>query len=369
MARKQAKSSVTPTPKKKRKKQSQKEKRFALILVGVLAIVLLFSFVLGVPGIQQALFKGLGIAETMGEQNSVSMGTERPYSDITLSEYEQLLLEQREAQEDAARPEADRTAAVHFISVGQGDATLIESDGEYALIDAGPPDGVDYLLSYLDYVGVTQLKYLVMTHPHADHIGGMKAVVEAYPVERVLLPDLDKAPYPTTSTFEKLLAAMVEKDLPAETMHTGASYTLGKGSLAVLQDGLETEDNENLISPMLLFESGDLRFLCTGDDEKVNEQAALDAGLDLRANLYKAAHHGSSTSNTLEFLEAVQPWLVVIPCGAGNIYGHPHREALENFETVGADLLRTDEDGFIRISPDGNGGLQASITHARSEAA
>ncbi|MDL2254401.1 MBL fold metallo-hydrolase, partial [Ruminococcaceae bacterium OttesenSCG-928-I18] len=270
-------------------------------------------------------------------------------------------------QQQGERPEPDMTAAVHFLDVGHGDAVLMESGGEYALLDAGPSEGIDNLMSYLAYLEIDSLKYLIMSHPHEDHIGGMQTVVEYVPVEQVLLPDFDKGPYPTTSTFEKLLDAMLEKELPTSTMRTGEEYPLGNGSIEVLQDGVEHDGNFNLLSPMLLFEAGDMRFLATGDAEKANEKAALESGVSLWATLYKAAHHGSSTSNTPEFLEEVNPWLTVIPCGKDNIYGHPHREVLEDLEALGSGILRTDVDGFIRVTPDGEGGLQASTTTPREE--
>ena len=117
---------------------------------------------------------------------------------------------------------------------------------------------------------------------------------------------------------------------------------------------------------MLLFESGELSVVLSGDGEKTVEQAALEAGAVTRADVFKAAHHGSDTSNTLEFLQAVQPGYVAISCGLGNSYGHPHAGALERFEQVGAQVLRTDQDGSVVIAATENG-LQSYTANAAKE--
>ncbi len=261
-------------------------------------------------------------------------------------------------------PEQAQNAAtkIHFIDVGQGDAVLIEQDGCFALIDAGDRDAEDALISYLQRAGVERLTLLVMTHPHADHIGSMRAVVEAFPVDTILLPDFTKAPIPTTSTFTKLLEAVREHGVKALTARTGDVFALGAGTLTVLGDGVGTE-NLNDLSLVTIFEASGVRYFSSGDGEKPVERALLDSGADVRANLYKAAHHGSSTSNTQELLEAVHPRVVVISCGKDNSYGHPHREALEAYEAVKAKVFRTDECGTVVAYVDEAGLLQIAVTN------
>ena len=265
---------------------------------------------------------------------------------------------------EVAQTGSDSPTAVHFIDVGQGDAILLEESGEFALIDAGPPEGKDNLLAYLDAAGVRKLKYVFMTHPHADHIGGMQEVVEQINVEKLILPDFSLAPYPTASTVKKLLEAVIKHNIPTETGKENAVYPLGTGSIEIWQAGQETEDNYNILSLVTMFEAGGFRFLSTGDAEKQNERALLESGRDLSAQVMKAGHHGSaSTSNTIDFVRAVSPAVVGISCATGNSYGHPHKKALEHFEDVGALVLRTDQDGCIKVQPDGNGGLAYGITN------
>ena len=259
----------------------------------------------------------------------------------------------------------ENTDAVHFIDVDQADATLLQSGGEYCLVDAGDTDSEQKLMEYLEQRGVTRLKLLVMSHPHADHIGSMAAVLEKLEVEQVLLPDFDKAPYPTTRLFEKVMEAIEASGAVVTTAAPGQSFSVGSGSLQVLAAGVET-DNYNDLSQVLLFESGELSVVLSGDGEKPVEQAALEAGAVPRADVFKAAHHGSDTSNTLEFLQAVQPGYVAISCGLGNSYGHPHAGALERFEQVGAQVLRTDQDGSVVIAATENG-LQSYTANAAKE--
>ncbi len=319
--------------KRRKKKLWSGQKRLAVGLALGLAGLVLLSLLLALPGLQKALYRAVGITEAAPTFSVLPLDFTPPN-------------------------EGESQATVHFVDVGQGDAVLLEADGEFALIDAGPPEAADGVVSYLESAGVQSLRYLVMSHPHADHIGGMQAVAEKFAVQQVLLPDLAQAPLPTSAVLENLLNAMLARQLPAEVMQTGGSYPLGGGSLRVLQGSLPSEDNYNLLSPLLLFEYGPLRYLSAGDAEKENEQAALESGLDVRANVFKASHHGSSTSNTLPFLQAVGPQLVVVPCGAGNSYGHPHREPLDAFSAAGGVVLRSDQHGAVRVHLGSAGALQ-----------
>ena len=244
---------------------------------------------------------------------------------------------------------AGAATKVHFIDVGQGDAVLLEQNGAFALIDAGEREAADGLMAYLQAAGVAKLDLL-----------------DAFPVDRAVLPDFAKAPMPTTSTFLNLLDAIREKQIPTVTARAGDVFPLGEGTLTVLGDGVAAE-NLNDISLVTLFEAPGLRCLSSGDGEKAVEDAVLASGADVHADVFKAAHHGSSTSNTQAFLDAVRPQAVVVSCGAGNSYGHPHSEALAAFANVGAQVYRTDTEGTIIAYVDKAGVLQMAVS--RQEAA
>lgn len=243
---------------------------------------------------------------------------------------------------------------VHFIDVGQGDAVLIEQSGEFALIDAGEKSTQQQLNNYLDKSGVKDLKYLIMTHPHQDHIGGMSGVIDKFNVGKIILPDFEKAPMPTSVTFEKLLDKIAEKGIAAETANVGAQYTLGNGKITVLANGIKT-DNYNNLSLATMFETEGMRYFSTGDGEKELENEILHSNLNISANVFKAAHHGSKTSNTNLFISGINPDFVIVSCGKDNSYGHPHKEALASFANARAEVLRTDERGAIIAYVDENG--------------
>ncbi len=324
--------------KKKSKRKTQRAQRLpknrALLAVLSAAVFLVVAAVLANPTMRGDVYGVLGV-----QQEAPS-------------------LQSMETESEAAFLQEDGVAVVTFLDVGQGDAVLLECGGEYALIDAGPAAAKADLLADLQMLGVASLRYLVMTHPHEDHIGGMQTVLENFAVENVLLPDFTKAELPTTATFEELMQSFLERELPSEVMHEGAQYPLGEGTLEVLCGSLENEENYNLLSPVLLFEMGNFQYLSAGDAERENEEYALLHGVPLAADLFKASHHGSSTSNTLPFMQAVQPALTVIPCGEDNRYGHPHREVLDIFAQVQTQTLSTAENGLVRVLANGQGQLQ-----------
>ncbi len=254
------------------------------------------------------------------------------------------------------------SVGVHVIDVGQGSAMLLEDSGEYALVDTGEPQAADELAAYLNSAGVHSLKYVFMTHPHADHIGGMAQVLTNYDTQTLVLPNFELAPMSTSQLLEDVLTAATQRNVPTETAVMGAMYPLGGGVIQVVHAGVESEDNLNLLSLGLLFESEGLSVLNTGDGEKQNERAMLASGISLAADVFIAGHHGSSTSNEEDFLRAVSPGSVVVSCGLGNDYGHPHHDALNSFDAVGALLLRTDLNGHVLLRPGDEGGVVYGVT-------
>ena len=200
----------------------------------------------------------------------------------------------------------------------------------------------------LDVLGVPSLDYLVLTHPHADHTGNARAVLRNLPVKTLLLP-LWQPTADETADWPRHLAELAA-DSGAEilTAEAGEEYPLGSGKLQILQGGSEDAGSVNDASLCTLFTAGDFRFLNTGDAEADAEQRLVDTyGPTLHATLFKAGHHGSYTSNSLTFMQAVRPEAVAISCGLHNDYGHPHRAALQNYAEVGAEIWRTDLEGSL----------------------
>ncbi len=211
------------------------------------------------------------------------------------------------ATDAAVIPEG--STSVYFIDVGQGDCELIRTpDGQNILIDAGTNATGDKLVQYLEQLGVEQIDTLIATHPHEDHIGGMDEVVNAFPIGDVYLPKVADSQTPTTRTYERLLEAIADK---------GLSITPGCGGMTILDDdGIKLEflapnadsyADLNSYSIVAKLTCGQKSFLFTGDAEADSEEEMLHAGYDLRSDVLKCGHHGSSTSTSAAFLQAVQP--------------------------------------------------------------
>lgn len=247
---------------------------------------------------------------------------------------------------------AGRTAAVHFIDVGQGDCLLLEADGRWALIDAGPPDAAGTVVRYLRNHGVQRLDYLMLTHLHADHIGGAVEVLENFTVDAVVLSDMTLGPTPTAATVLRLLETLEARtDIDIILPAPGDRLPLGPGVVEVVDVGIADESNANNTSLALAFCFDTFTFFCAGDVEARYEEILLqNSRLPQDATVYKASHHGSYTSSNDALLARLRPTVAVISCGAGNDYGHPHDVTLARLAAAGAAVYRTDQNGTVVIT-------------------
>lgn len=231
---------------------------------------------------------------------------------------------------------------VHFIDVGQGDATLILCDGEAMLIDAGDNSKGTVVQNYLNKQGIKELKYLILTHTDADHIGGADVIVTKFDIDTVFMGDFPK----DNKTYGELLGALDYRQLTWSTLNVGNAYRLGSAEFTIIAPN-RTYSDPNNSSIGLLLENGNDSFLFTGDAEEEAEYDILANGLEIECDVFKAGHHGSRTANTEAFLEAASPEYVVISCEEGNSYGHPHAGPLNSFRSMGMKVYRTDEQGSI----------------------
>lgn len=238
---------------------------------------------------------------------------------------------------------------VHYLDVGQGDCTLILCDGHAMLIDAGDNDKGTAVQSYLESQGVTELDYVIGTHPDADHIGGLDVILYKFDCQTVLMPDFEK----DTRTYDDVIQTMKQKRYENTSPRTGETFELGSAVFTIVAPNGEYGDNANDYSIGILLQHGGNRFLFTGDAEEASEADMLENGMDLKADVFKAAHHGSRTANTEEFLNAVDPDYMVISCGQDNSYGHPHAEVMNRLRIMGISVFRTDEQGTIVAHSDG----------------
>ena len=241
---------------------------------------------------------------------------------------------------DELGPQRELTAdtAVHFIDVGQGDSALLLSGGQAVLIDAGTAESGAAVVRYLEELGVTELYGAVATHPHADHIGRMSQVIEAFPIEHFFLgPETQN-----TATYSGMLDALEEAGVQPVIPADGDELVFDSGaSLTFLGPADDVpKSNLNDRSLITLFRAGDQDVLFMGDAESAAEESLLAHHPALTCDVLKVGHHGAATSSSEEFLQAVRPSTAVISCGVDNDYGHPSDQTLQNLSLAGVDDVR-----------------------------
>ena len=246
-------------------------------------------------------------------------------------------------------PEDDE-AIFHFIDVGQGDAILITTSGGNVLVDTSESSEWDKLNAYLERANIEKIDYLVLTHPDADHIGNADKVILNYEIGKVIMTDYAA----TSKTFERMLDAIEEKDLDVIMPKPGDSFALGALKLTVVAPTKEFDD-PNEMSIVLKATFGETSVMLTGDAEKESEGDLLSYWNkdDLKCDILKVGHHGSSSSTTDDFLAAVDPSIAVISCGEDNKYGHPHDEIRDKLAKEKITVYRTDLHGSIVFRTDG----------------
>lgn len=258
-------------------------------------------------------------------------------------------------EKDLSDEEIQNPNYVHFINAGQGDSTLIQtSEGKFILIDASTNSQSSKIVSYLEYAGVREIEYLFLTHPHEDHIGCADEVLENFTVKNVVMTDRVEP----TASFERLVNALKESKEQHKTNVIKPEYlqTFDADALkiTVVSDTSLYEDL-NSSSICLKISCGKTSLLFTGDAEKEVEKDIIKSGVDIASDIYKCAHHGSSTSNSQDFLDKVNPSVAVISCGEDNMYGHPHEEVLELLYEKEIKVYTTYSDGDIVMSFDKDG--------------
>lgn len=247
---------------------------------------------------------------------------------------------------------AEGELEIHFIDVDNADCIFVRQQDKTMLIDAGESHTYDRVESYLEDYGVTHLDLVIATHPHADHIGGMPAVLEHFSVGEFVMSFMPEDATPTTKTYIHMLELLDEKEIPVHEAQVGDVYELGIARLQILGP-IEETDEKNDMSVVTRLTFGDRAFLFTGDAESGVEKQLVNSGYDLSADVLKLGHHGSKTSSSSLFLKTVSPQCVVATCGADNDYGHPHREVLQRLDSMGITLYRADISGNIVITSDG----------------
>ncbi len=245
--------------------------------------------------------------------------------------------------------EGSRLLEINYLDVGQGDSIFaVLPDGKTLLIDASISSQSDKIISYIKNEGYTSIDYVVATHPHADHIGGMTAVLKEFAVGVMYMPDVTT----NTKTFENMLDIIEEREIVVKRAKAGVTiYEDDSFSVKILAPNSEGYSDLNDYSAVLRIEYGKRAFMFMGDAHVLSED---EIKADVSCDVVKVGHHGSRTSSGENFVKRTGAKYAVFSLGEGNDYGHPHDESIERWENAGAEILRTDLMGNIVVTTDGD---------------
>ena len=255
-----------------------------------------------------------------------------------------------ESQDEVQTISSNDKLQVHFIDVGQADATLITIGEHSLLIDGGNVEDGELVLNYLLDLGINKLDYVIGTHPHEDHIGGLDDIIRNFPINQFFMPDYKM----DTKVYENVIDELASKDIVITKPVVGSKYTLGDSYFTIISpNSTDYGDNANNYSIGIKLTYKNTSFVMAGDAEELSEKEMLKNNIDLTADVFKVSHHGSYTSNSDSFLEAIDPTYAVISVGKDNKYGHPHIEILSRLIDDDVQIYRTDDNGSIIVTSDG----------------
>lgn len=240
---------------------------------------------------------------------------------------------------------------LHMIDCGQGDSFLFEQNEQYGLIDCGTRSTGKNVVDYLHNHGITELQFIVGTHPHDDHMGGMETILNSTKCNQIYMPKIEKGQV-TTNWYMSLMSKIKTNKIKVSNPSVNDTFTLGKATFKVVGQFTPQEAKQNLnnYSTVIKVTFGEIDILMTGDAEVPVETKMLNSNISLDCEILKLGHHGSTTSTTDYFLDAVSPEYVLVSCGIGNKYNHPCKETLDKIENDNIPIYRTDENGDVIVT-------------------
>lgn len=306
-------------------KKMKNRKKVILSLILIIIVLILLAI-----GVKEETIKDIFNKNNVEEQNIIASDTQNK-SDETQTK-EKFIAEDK--------------LIVDYIDVGQADSILLRNKDKTMLIDAGTNEQGKNVVSFLKEEGIAKIDYLIGTHPHEDHIGGLDDVINNFDIGKIYMPKRET----TTKTFRDVLSAIKNKNLTITQPKKGEIIDLGQAKCEFMTDPIIDDDNINLSSLTLRVEFGNNSFLFMGDAEKQNEKTITWPKTDV----LKVGHHGSDISSSKEFLEQVNPKYSIIMVGEGNTYKLPKQPIIDRIEKIGSKIYRTDKNGNIKIISDGN---------------
>lgn len=259
-------------------------------------------------------------------------------------------MNQQEETQASQTYSEDEQLMLYMFDVGQADSFLFVQNGETALIDCGTRSTGKDVVENLKQLGIKRIDYLFGTHPHDDHMGGMYDVISNFEIGKIILPKVKNGEV-TTNWYLKLMKKIKDDKYNLEYVSLGEIYHLGNATMKVIGPVSEVDDgNKNNYSTVLKVTFGEMDIIMTGDAEAKVERQIIESGEDLDAEILKVGHHGSDTSTSDEFLEALSPDYALISSEVGNKYNHPTKVTMEKLQDNNIVVYRTDESGTVVIT-------------------
>ena len=259
----------------------------------------------------------------------------------------------KDNEEVKPTPEIIPSLEVQFVDVGQADCTLIRHQDHNILIDAGNNKDGKLLVKYFQDLGITKFDYVIGTHPHEDHIGGMKKVVESFDFGSIYMPKAET----NTLTYENLLTAIQKKNKKIKTAKAKTRIVTSSDSylkVETLAPNSSSYTDLNDYSVVIKVTYGKVRMLYMGDAGKDSENEMLNKNYNVSADVVKVGHHGSSSASTQKFINSVGAQYAIMSVGSDNDYGHPNSQTIDRWERSGAQVIRTDIYGDIVLTTNGD---------------